>query len=163
MFALKFFNLRPALDGELHYAALAAPVSISRDARGVPTITAANRADLAFATGFVHAQDIQAIKGASHEHSFRLLYVDGAWSIFLCFFGGDIGAYVRLPGPNHEEWNSIDINAPIKSKDWTVSKSPLLPLMNNVHIEWLDSAKIIPCFKIQHSEAMMRPELVRKK
>ncbi len=30
---------------------------ITRDARGVPTIEALNRTDLAYATGFVHAQD----------------------------------------------------------------------------------------------------------
>jgi penicillin G amidase len=47
----------PPLDGTLHVRGLGAPVSITRDARGVPTITAANRIDLAFATGFAHAQD----------------------------------------------------------------------------------------------------------
>jgi penicillin amidase len=47
----------PPLDGVLHQAALAAPVRIDRDSRGVPTIVASNRADLAFATGFVHGQD----------------------------------------------------------------------------------------------------------
>src|SRR6266699_1835843 len=45
------------LDGKLRLAGLAAPVRIERDSRGVPTIEAANRLDLAFATGFVHAQD----------------------------------------------------------------------------------------------------------
>jgi penicillin amidase len=47
----------PRLDGELRQHALSAPVRITRDARGVPTIEAADRADLAFATGFLHAQD----------------------------------------------------------------------------------------------------------
>jgi penicillin G amidase len=47
----------PRLDGSLALPGLAAPVRITRDARGVPTLEAANRADLAFATGFVHAQD----------------------------------------------------------------------------------------------------------
>ncbi len=47
----------PRLDGSLRQAELGAPVHISRDARGVPTIEAANRVDLAFATGFLHAQD----------------------------------------------------------------------------------------------------------
>ena len=47
----------PQLDGTLHLADLNARVTIMRDARGVPTITAANRIELAFATGFVHAQD----------------------------------------------------------------------------------------------------------
>ncbi|HYC10947.1 MAG TPA: penicillin acylase family protein [Steroidobacteraceae bacterium] len=47
----------PALDGEIRAGALTAPVRITRDARGVPTIEAQDRRDLAFATGFVHAQD----------------------------------------------------------------------------------------------------------
>ena len=47
----------PPLDGTIRVAGLTAPVHITRDGRGVPTLLAANRADLAFATGFVHAQD----------------------------------------------------------------------------------------------------------
>jgi penicillin G amidase len=47
----------PRLDGELRQEHVSAPVRITRDARGVPTIEAADRADLAFATGFLHAQD----------------------------------------------------------------------------------------------------------
>lgn len=47
----------PAIDGRLAVAGLAAPVEIARDALGVPTITGTNRADVAFATGFAHAQD----------------------------------------------------------------------------------------------------------
>jgi len=46
----------PHLDGRLN-ANVSAPVRITRDARGVPTIEAANRIDLAYATGFVHGQD----------------------------------------------------------------------------------------------------------
>jgi penicillin amidase len=47
----------PPLDGERAAAGLGAAVSIERDALGIPTITAATRADLAFGTGFAHAQD----------------------------------------------------------------------------------------------------------
>jgi penicillin amidase len=47
----------PQLDGRSHQPQLHAAVRIARDARGVPTIEADDRADLAFATGFVHAQD----------------------------------------------------------------------------------------------------------
>ena len=47
----------PKLDGSLAPVGVALAVSIERDARGVPTIQAANRVDLAFGTGFVHAQD----------------------------------------------------------------------------------------------------------
>src|SRR5207253_8905798 len=45
------------LDGKLRVAGLTAHVRIERDSRGVPTIEAANRLALAFAPGFVHAQD----------------------------------------------------------------------------------------------------------
>jgi penicillin amidase len=44
------------LDGTVT-AAVSAPVTISRDSLGTPTIEAANRVDLAYATGYVHAQD----------------------------------------------------------------------------------------------------------
>jgi len=47
----------PQLDGRIREPGLGAAVRVTRDARGVPTIEAANRPDLAFATGFVHAQD----------------------------------------------------------------------------------------------------------
>jgi penicillin amidase len=47
----------PQLDGATPAAGLAATVTIERDARGIPSITAGNRADLAYGTGFAHAQD----------------------------------------------------------------------------------------------------------
>ncbi|GAP66550.1 penicilin amidase [Mizugakiibacter sediminis] len=47
----------PQLDGRIAAPGLQAPVTVSRDARGVATIEAKNRRDLAWATGFVHAQE----------------------------------------------------------------------------------------------------------
>jgi penicillin amidase len=47
----------PTLDGSASFPGLAARVSIERDAAGVPTITAANRIDLARGLGYVHGQD----------------------------------------------------------------------------------------------------------
>jgi penicillin amidase len=49
----------PLLDGQLSLATagLTAPVTIERDALGVPTIRATNRADAARALGFLHAQE----------------------------------------------------------------------------------------------------------
>lgn len=55
-----YFALRaslPQLDGNITAARLTAPASIERDAEGTPVIRARTRADLAFATGFAHAQD----------------------------------------------------------------------------------------------------------
>jgi penicillin amidase len=47
----------PMLDGRLELKGLSAPVEVSRDELGIPTIRGANRQDVARATGFVHAQD----------------------------------------------------------------------------------------------------------
>ncbi|MFT5500138.1 MAG: penicillin amidase, partial [Woeseiaceae bacterium] len=47
----------PVLDGELSAGSIAAAVTIERDDAGIPVISAENRGDLAYATGFVHAQD----------------------------------------------------------------------------------------------------------
>ncbi len=55
--AILLYRSLPQLDAEIHTATLAADATIERDAFGVPTITAANRVDLAFATGYVHGQD----------------------------------------------------------------------------------------------------------
>jgi len=47
----------PMLDGTQHENRLRAPVTIARDAQGVPIIAGATREDVAYATGFVHAQE----------------------------------------------------------------------------------------------------------
>jgi len=47
----------PILNGELTVTGLVEPVSINRDAKGIPTLTASNEMDLALALGFLHAQD----------------------------------------------------------------------------------------------------------
>ena len=60
LFILAWLALRsslPELDGETSVDGLSAVATIERDLSGIPTITAKNRADLAFATGFAHGQD----------------------------------------------------------------------------------------------------------
>jgi len=47
----------PRIEGEARLAGLAAPVTIERDAAGVPVIRGATREDVARATGYAHAQD----------------------------------------------------------------------------------------------------------
>jgi penicillin amidase len=47
----------PQLDGSLAVYGLAAPVTVARDARGVPYIRASSMDDLVFAQGYVTAQD----------------------------------------------------------------------------------------------------------
>jgi penicillin amidase len=58
--AWAYWQLRaslPVLEGHLSAPALAAPVTIERDVQGVPTITGESRADVAWALGFLHAQE----------------------------------------------------------------------------------------------------------
>src|SRR5262252_548078 len=47
----------PVLDGRVRADGLSATVTVDRDALGVPTISGVDRGDLAYATGFLHAQD----------------------------------------------------------------------------------------------------------
>ena len=47
----------PQLDGGRQLPGLSAPVQVTRDALGIPTIRGASRADVARATGFLHAQE----------------------------------------------------------------------------------------------------------
>src|SRR5689334_9995133 len=47
----------PQLDGKRVTPLLSGTVTVARDANGVPTISGANRLDLAYATGFVHGQE----------------------------------------------------------------------------------------------------------
>ncbi len=59
-FAAAYLTFRaslPPLDGRIAQAGLSAPVTLERDDLGVVTVTAANRTDLAFGTGFAHGQD----------------------------------------------------------------------------------------------------------
>ena len=55
-----FVQLRaslPGLEGNLIAPALSAPVTVARDAHGVPTLTGRTRADLAWALGYLHGQE----------------------------------------------------------------------------------------------------------
>ena len=47
----------PQLDGTQAIRGLSAPVTVTRDALGIPTISGATREDVARATGFLHAQE----------------------------------------------------------------------------------------------------------
>ena len=47
----------PQLDGRATVAGLSSPVTITRDALGVPTVRGATRADVSRALGFLHAQE----------------------------------------------------------------------------------------------------------
>jgi len=51
------YSALPQLDGRLQIGGLSAPVTVTRDGHGVPTIEAGSLEDLFFAQGYVTAQD----------------------------------------------------------------------------------------------------------
>ncbi len=108
--------------------------------------------------GFVRAKEIQCIKDEGGGHSFRLVHVDRYWRVYSSFFGGRIGSFVLIPGPNHETWACADILAPIKSKDWVFTKLEIIQPIE-VKVEWSDSAAIAPSFKFQNSVSRIRVDV----
>ena len=112
--------------------------------------------------GFVHADDIQCIKAGDSEHSFRLMHLNGDWHVYSSFFGGRVGTFVRVPGPNREDWNCADIVAPIGSKDWMFSPSPILRNMR-VRVAWNGAQALTPSVKLQRSVSAMRVDVQWRK
>jgi hypothetical protein len=100
--------------------------------------------------GFVEASGITQIQAPGRSHSFRLVHHDGHWLIYSSFFGGRIGSVVSIPGPNKEEWNTLEVVAPLNDKDWSVSRYKVLNPIK-VRIEWSDIAKIAPTLKCQNA------------
>ena len=108
--------------------------------------------------GFVAAEGVQSIT-PNKAHSFRLVNLDGVWHVWSSFFGGRMGAYVCFPGPNKESWNSLDVVAPLKTKDWQTKTSTLF-LGLTAKVEWNDTGNLCPSMKIQGTKSAFRAELV---
>ena len=97
--------------------------------------------------GFVYPSDIESIKCPNGGHSFRLLYMDKQWHVYSSFFGGRIGTFVKFPGPNNEDWCSADLQAPLKSKEWSKITSNILQPITVRH-GWQEITKFIPTVEI---------------
>jgi hypothetical protein len=76
--------------------------------------------------GFVWPSDVDSIKCQDGGHAFRLLYMDGHWHVFSSFFGGRVGFFMRIVGPNCEQWSTAHVLAPLRSSDWTIRASTIL-------------------------------------
>jgi hypothetical protein len=105
--------------------------------------------------GFVRATDIQCIKDDGGGHSFRLVHMGGHWRVYSSFFGGRIGSFVLIPGPNYENWACADIVAPIKSRDWMFRKREIIQPFG-VKVQWADSTEVAPSLKLQNSISAIR-------
>jgi hypothetical protein len=110
------------------------------------------------ANGFVYAEDVEEL-AVPNCHSFRITTLDNHWIIYMSFFGGRIGGVVSFPGPNFEEWKTMKILAPIKSKNWTAVPSQVYQPLK-ARIEWSDQSAITPSLKLQYSHSRMVIEQV---
>src|SRR2546430_2798718 len=54
---LRVYRSRPLLNGRLEVSGIRAQVTVERDAAGIPIVSGASRADVAFGLGFLHAQE----------------------------------------------------------------------------------------------------------
>ena len=113
------------------------------------------------ANGFVKAEGIQDIAVAG-AHTFWLVYFNtdvigkaGQWVIYSCFFGGRIGGVISLPGPNNEEWETLDIVAPINSIEWLPKMSSVCQPLR-LQVEITDARKLVPSLKWQYIQSWMQ-------
>jgi HNH endonuclease len=105
--------------------------------------------------GFVRADDVRCISAPDRSHSFRLSYVDGHWTVMSSFFGGRLGAVVSFPGANHEDWGTMNIVAPLRSKDWRIDTSSILFPPPRYKVEWRDLSLIAPSVKMQRASSAL--------
>ncbi|MDZ4817396.1 MAG: HNH endonuclease [Planctomycetota bacterium] len=107
--------------------------------------------------GFVHAESLKCIASGDQSHSFRLVHEGDLWRIYSSFFGGRICTAVTIPGPNLEEWSTMDIIAPLGSKQWrltTSTETKLLPF----RVEWGNLKQIAPSVDLHNSDTKLTIE-----
>lgn len=96
---------KPQRDGQVNVQGLAAPVTVERDAHGIPTIKAASERDAWMALGYVHAQD-RLWQLTTHQHigSGRLAELFGAGAV-------DTDRFLRAIGIRRAaqaQWEALD-------------------------------------------------------
>ena len=106
--------------------------------------------------GFVHAEDVEDLARPGC-HCFRITSLENEWVVYMSFFGGRIGGTVSFPGPNQEEWNTMEIVAPLHSKEWTATPSRLFQPLK-VRVEWSKHEAITPSLKLQYAQTRMLVE-----
>ncbi len=106
----------PQTRGTVVVAGLSAPVTVTRDAHGIPTIVAKTDADAAFALGFVHAQDrLFQMDLMRHYGAGRLAEWFGAAALPIDRFTRTLGLYraavAQYPGLSSEVRAVLDAYA----------------------------------------------------
>jgi hypothetical protein len=97
---------------------------------------------LKVANGFVHAENLEPIRVAD-AHSFLLQHTGRRWDILCSLFGGRIGTFVNIPGPNREPWVSARVVLPLTG-EFTIEQQSNVYRHVPYTIEWRDIHKIAP-------------------
>ncbi len=126
----------PTLSGELELAGLGGPVTVSRDALGIPLIEAASDRDAAMALGFVHAQDrLWQMEMSRRIGAGRLAEVVGEPAVATDRFMRTLGLYRAAEAAlDHLSPEAIErleayaagVNALIDDRRWTLPPEFLL-------------------------------------
>ncbi len=77
--------------------------------------------------------------------------------VYASFFGGRLAAAVSFPGPNYEDWQTLDIVAPLHSREWQVKYSKVMQPIS-VRINWGSPEDIAPTIKLQNSYTQLIAE-----
>ncbi len=107
------------------------------------------------ANGFIAANDIHNATGNESEHSFQIYHQGGVWFVHASFFGGLCGSLVRVPGPNREKWQCLNIIAPIHSTEWIVEKSPIFPAVKLPIVRWADGGNVVPSLQLENKGSQL--------
>jgi hypothetical protein len=100
-------------------------------------------------SGYIFPEDMEGLKCNNNGHTIRVSYIDDGWHFYYSFFGGRIGFFIRISGPNNEDWQTTNILAPLKSKIWTITPSPIIqPINDRFNFGWSDLTKIIPSVEL---------------
>lgn len=123
----------PQVNGRIYHPALHHPVAIRRDRWGVPHIHAANRHDLFFAQGFVHAQDrlwqMEINRRAAHGTLSALL---GPMTLDTDRLSRALG-FARLAAQN---WQTLDDSSRADVLAYTAGVNALLDTTPRLPLEF---------------------------
>ena len=142
--ALYLWRATPVQSGELRAAGLSGPVSIERDAHGIPTIRGATVDDVAYGLGFAHAQDrLWQLETHRRIGSGRLAEAFGAAALdgdrFLRVLGVRRAAqaqWQRLPGESRRVLLAYSAGINAWQREHMAARPPEMLLMGLPIEDW---------------------------
>lgn len=106
--------------------------------------------------GFVDPSEFRDFEDPAGGHVFRIQHYRGNWEIQSSYFGGRVASFVRIAGPNREDWNRADVLVPLNDRNWQFTKSSLL-LPHRPRIFWNEPEKMMPTAGFLNMDARVVP------